>query len=46
MQGGKPLTINHAYVSTCNSLEDFEIHYRNISRLYSNTDKEIDIGKS
>ena len=41
MQGGKPLTINHADVSTCNSWVDFEIHYRNISRLYSNTDIEI-----
>ena len=38
MQGGKPLTINHADVSTSNSSEHFEIHYRNISRFYSNTD--------
>ena len=41
MQGGKPLTINHADVSTCNSWEDFEIHYRNICGFYSNTDIEI-----
>ena len=31
MQGGKPLTMNHADVSTCNSWEDFEIHDRNIT---------------
>ena len=42
MQGGKPLTINHADFSTCNSWEDFEIHDRNIIRL--KTDIENDIG--
>ena len=42
MQGGKPLTINHADVSTSNSSEDFEIYYRNISWLYLNKDIEID----
>ena len=42
MQGGKPLTMNHADVSTCNSWEDFEIHDRNIIRLYSKTDIEND----